>query len=71
MENFENPYKVLNLSNNASAEEIKKQFRKMSLKYHPDKNKEEDAREKFQAVNEAYECLSDPNERTWYDNHRT
>ena len=42
----------------------------MSLKYHPDKNKSEDAKEIFQSINEAYECLSDPNERTWYDNHR-
>jgi molecular chaperone DnaJ len=40
---------------------ITKAYRKLALKYHPDKNKEDDAQEKFREINEAYECLKDPN----------
>jgi DnaJ family protein A protein 5 len=42
----------------------------MALKFHPDKNSAEDAKERFVEINEAYNVLSDPNERTWYDNNR-
>ena len=42
----------------------------MALKYHPDKCSEENAKERFVEINDAYNVLSDPNERTWYDNNR-
>lgn len=52
-------YEVLGLSKGASEDEIKKAYRKLSKKYHPDINKEPDAEEKFKEVSEAYEILSD------------
>lgn len=42
----------------------------MALKFHPDKNSEDDAKQIFIEINEAYNVLSDPNERTFYDNNR-
>jgi DnaJ family protein A protein 5 len=68
-------YEVLGVEKDADAATIKKQHRKMALKYHPDKNLggEDDPEvvaEKFRLVQQAYECLSDPQERSWYDDHR-
>ena len=65
-------YEILEIPRSASGEEIKKAYRKLALKWHPDKNlvNTEEAKEQFQLVQQAYEVLSDPHERAWYDNHR-
>ncbi len=62
-------YKLLGVDKNASEAEIKKSYRKMAMKYHPDRNKEtpEDAEKKFKQIKEAYEILSDPQKRSAYD----
>ncbi|MBA4535884.1 molecular chaperone DnaJ [Bacillus aquiflavi] len=60
-------YEVLNVSRSASKDEIKKAYRKLSKKYHPDINKAEDAADKFKEVKEAYEVLSDDQKRAHYD----
>ncbi|WP_047151390.1 molecular chaperone DnaJ [Aneurinibacillus tyrosinisolvens] len=60
-------YEVLGLSKDASESEIKKAHRKLSMKYHPDRNKEADAEAKFKEVQEAYEVLSDPQKKAGYD----
>ncbi|XP_031128517.1 dnaJ protein ERDJ3A isoform X1 [Ipomoea triloba] len=61
------PYKVLGVDKNASQREIQKAFHKLSLKYHPDKNKEKGAQEKFSEINNAYDILSDEEKRKNYD----
>lgn len=60
-------YEVLGVSENATAEDIKKAFRKLAFQYHPDRNRENGTEEKFKEVNEAYEVLSDANKRAAYD----
>jgi curved DNA-binding protein len=60
-------YDTLGVSENASPEEIKKAYRKLARKYHPDINKDESAVEKFKEINAAYEVLSDPEKKAEYD----
>lgn len=60
-------YEVLGVSKNASAEDIKKAYRKLARQYHPDVNKAADAEEKFKEVKEAYDVLSDEQKRAAYD----
>lgn len=60
-------YEVLGISRDATDADIKKAFRKMAFKYHPDRNKEDGADAKFKEANEAYEVLSDANKRAAYD----
>ncbi|WCJ28026.1 DnaJ protein ERDJ3A [Euphorbia peplus] len=61
------PYKVLGVERNAGQREIQKAFHKLSLKYHPDKNKNKGAQEKFAEINNAYDILSDEEKRKNYD----
>jgi len=63
-----NLYQILGVSKNASIEEIKSQFRKLALKFHPDKNKSKNSEIIFKEIILAYEILSDPLKRATYDN---
>jgi DnaJ-class molecular chaperone len=60
-------YKTLGVSKSATADEIRKAYKKLSKKYHPDANKEKDAPERFKQVQEAYDVLQDPQKRKQYD----
>lgn len=62
-------YKALGVAKGAKEEDIKKGYRKMALKYHPDKNKSPGAEEKFKEIAEAYEVLSDPKKKEIYDTY--
>ncbi|MBO6849253.1 MAG: DnaJ domain-containing protein [Marinobacter sp.] len=67
---FKDYYAVLGVSESASPEDIKKAYRKLARKYHPDVSKEDDADTKFKDLGEAYEVLKDPEKRAEYDELR-
>ena len=62
-------YETLEINENASADEIKKAYRKLARKYHPDVNKDPQAEEKFKEINAAYEVLSNPEKKQQYDQY--
>lgn len=64
---FKDYYQILSVARDASADDIKKAFRKLARKYHPDVSKEADAEKRMKEVNEAYAVLSDPEKRVAYD----
>ena len=65
-------YDVLGVERDAEDADLKKAYRKLALEWHPDKNahRHDEAEAKFKEIRGAYETLSDPNERAWYDSHR-
>jgi len=65
---YKDYYKILEVPKNASQDDIKKAYRKLAIKYHPDKNKENrNSEERFKEIGEAYEVLKDPEKRAKYD----
>lgn len=65
---YKDYYKILGVDRKASDEEIKRAYRKLALKYHPDRNRgDKQAEERFKEINEAYQVLSDPEKRARYD----
>src|SRR5580698_1273155 len=64
---FRDYYKTLGIERSASADDIRKAYRRLARKYHPDVSKEADALERFKQMQEAYEVLKDPKKRAAYD----
>lgn len=64
---MENLYDILGIAPNASTEEIKKRYRSMAMRYHPDRNREQGAEVRFNAIQKAYEVLSDSKLRDEYN----
>lgn len=62
-------YSILGLPRDATDEQVKRAFRKLAMEYHPDRNQNSGATEKFKEINEAYEVLSDPQKRSYYDRY--
>jgi len=60
-------YSILGVPRDATADDVKKAFRKLAMEFHPDRNKEPDAETRFKQINAAYEILSDPEKRSRYD----
>ena len=70
MQNYRNYYEILAVSRNASSEEIKRAYRRLARRYHPDLNPgDKTAEEKFKDISEAYEILSDENKRSQYEQY--
>ena len=67
---MKNYFAILGVGQNASNEEIKKAYKTLALQFHPDKNKNPGAEERFKEIGEAYEHLSDPEKRANYDAFR-
>uniref|UniRef100_A0A0L8H8N2 DnaJ homolog subfamily B member 9 n=1 Tax=Octopus bimaculoides TaxID=37653 RepID=A0A0L8H8N2_OCTBM len=67
---MKNLYSIVGVDENATAEEIKKSYKKLAKKLHPDKNKSEDAEEKFKELSKAYEVLKNKESRQDYDFQR-
>lgn len=67
---FKDYYKIMDVDEKATAEEIKKAYKKLARRYHPDVSKEKDAEKKFKDLGEAYEVLKDPDKRREYDQLR-
>jgi curved DNA-binding protein len=67
---FKDYYKIIGVAENATADEIKKAYRKLAREHHPDLNKDESATDKFKEIGEAYEVLKDPAKREEYDQLR-
>ena len=63
-------YELLGVDKTATQKEIEKGYKKSALKWHPDKNPDQDTTKIFQDILEAYNVLNDPNERAWYDDHK-
>jgi len=64
---FKDYYKIMGLTRDASQDDVKRSYRKLARKFHPDVSKEQDAEAKFKELGEAYEVLKDPEKRTAYD----
>lgn len=67
--NCEDLYKILSVGRNADHKTIRRAFKKLSLKYHPDKNDDPDAKEYYTQIINAYEILSDPAKKEQYDRY--
>ena len=64
---YKDYYAILGVPRTASADEIKKAYRKLAKQYHPDVSKEKNAEERFKEINEAHQTLSDPEKKAAYD----
>src|ERR671927_1925062 len=67
MASVKDPYKVLGVDKKASQDDIKKAYRKLARKYHPDTNSDAGAEQRFKEISEAYDVLGDPEKRKKYD----